>query len=410
MLHKENSKSTASATIQRFVSCVLGIMLVLSAVSAFAQNGHLHQLNYNNASWVDSDVTSLTGGDLPQPQGIAAFTTTPNNQLHVYYVSQNGGLHQAYFNGTSWSDENLTAVTGGTGPFAQSAVTGFSIGNAQYVYFCDGEFIHEYSYGDNANWNWVNTVLPGGGSSGLCSGEYYGAYPVGLVAFATTPNNQRHVYYQGTTLGNYTKPMTIRQLYFNGTTWSNENLSAASHGVKALAGSWMAGFSIGNFQYVFFTAPNGHIHQYSYVDNWADKDVTKAASGVPSYLGEDGIAAFVVPGTTHMEVYYLAGNNYDMHQMTFESNKWSDLDLTAITGGQPPITVSQLVAFATTPNNQFHLYYGGANSDTWINQYYFNGSYWSEQALPSATINGLFSGIAGFSIGNLQYVYYVSAN
>jgi len=408
MSRRNNFKSNVSTGVQSLAACVMGIVLALCAAPVFGQNGHLHQINYNDSSWVDSDLTVLAGGDLPQPQGVAAFTTTPNNQLHIYYVGQKGGLHQAYFNGTSWSDENLSVVTGGGDPTPQSALAGFSIGNAQYVYFCDGRHIHEFSYGNNGNWNWVNTTLPGSSSSEYCWAGSDGVYPGGLVAFATTPNNQRHVYYQATTLEN-SNPMAIRQLYFNGTSWSNQNLTAATKGAKAMAGTWMTGFSIGNFQYVFFAAPNGHIHQYSYVDNWADLDVTKAAGGAPIFGGEDGITAFVVPGTTQVELYYTAASNYDMHQITFDGS-WSDTDLTAMTGGQPPITGSQLVAFATTPNNQFHLYYGGANSDTWINQYYFNGSYWQEQTLPSASINGLFSGIAGFSIGNLQYVYYVSAD
>jgi hypothetical protein len=137
IMRNENLTSTASANARGLVCCILGMILAFSSLSAFAQNGHLHQLNYVD-NWADTDLTSLAGGDLPQPQGIAAFITTPNNQLHVFYVGQSGGLHQAYFDGTSWSDTNLSLLVGGGYPFAQSAVAGFSIGNAQYVYFCDG--------------------------------------------------------------------------------------------------------------------------------------------------------------------------------------------------------------------------------------------------------------------------------
>jgi len=130
-----------------FCSILITFVVGLLATPTFAQ--HLHELYYNNIQWIDTDLTATTGGPLVQPQGIAAFYTTPNDQFHVYYASNVGEdyhIHQLYFNGSAWSDADLTALTGGAVASNSSGMTGFSIGNAQYLYFCANDFsLHEYS-------------------------------------------------------------------------------------------------------------------------------------------------------------------------------------------------------------------------------------------------------------------------
>jgi hypothetical protein len=65
-------------------------------------------------NWVDTDLTELTGGKPlagPASSGkhLVALLTTPNNQRHVYFAAKSGDLEQLYFNGSSWSKQNLTA-------------------------------------------------------------------------------------------------------------------------------------------------------------------------------------------------------------------------------------------------------------------------------------------------------------
>jgi hypothetical protein len=98
-------------TLGTLASCLL--FLGLAQLPAFAD--HIHHLWYNNSNWQDIDLTALTNGGIAKSFGaITAFRTTPNNQLHVYYVDQNSDhVHQLYFNNTKWSDDDLTAFTGG---------------------------------------------------------------------------------------------------------------------------------------------------------------------------------------------------------------------------------------------------------------------------------------------------------
>src|ERR1700704_6581667 len=106
--------------------CVFGLLLSLAA--ALPANGQeIHQLSYNNSNWADQGLPTVTpaAGD----QGLTAYITTPNNQSHVYYLTggASGHVHQLFFNGSTWGDEDLTALSGG--PTAAGAVTGFSVGN-----------------------------------------------------------------------------------------------------------------------------------------------------------------------------------------------------------------------------------------------------------------------------------------
>ena len=395
---QRNFKSSATRSTGLLFSV---FALVFLTAPVFGQ--HIHELYYNNADWVDSDLTSQTGGPVVYPQGVAAFYTTPNDQFHVYYAS-NGDyhVHQLFFNGSSWSDSDLTALTGGAIASNSAGMSGFSIADAQYVYFCSDDFsLHEYSYGDGGNFNWVDRALPIGGYSGTC-----GFAPVGIVAYATA-NGQRHVYYEAP----YSAAgRTIYHLYFNGSKWVRQNLTAVTKGEKAQGATWMSGFANANDQYVFFQGVDGHIHEYSDVTSWKDQDLTVLAGGVAATSFEgNGTAAFIVPGKTQMEVYYAGGSTEQLHCMTFKSGKWKDANLTTLTGGPGPYSLSQMVGFATTPNNQFHVYLGGIGEDV-IEQFFYNGKSWAAQELPSVGPAGIGPGIAGFSLGNLQHVYYISAN
>src|ERR1017187_2373482 len=120
----------ARSTFRLFATCLM--FLLLSHVPASAD--HVHQLYYNNVQWVDQDLTTLTGGGIAfSESAIAGFYTGGNKQLHVYYVDASLHVHQLYFNNKSWSDEDLTAATGGPNAGIWG-ITGFAVGNLQHVF------------------------------------------------------------------------------------------------------------------------------------------------------------------------------------------------------------------------------------------------------------------------------------
>jgi hypothetical protein len=385
-------------SLRTLATCLF--LLALSRLPAFAD--HIHHLWYNNSAWQDKDLTALThGGTATSYGGIAAFYTTPNHQPHVYYVDSNAQhVHQLYNDGKSWTDEDLTAYTGGPAAYA-FGITGFAIGNLQYVFYVDtSSHVHELNY-DNLDWTDQDLTATVGGNL---------ASPAPLVAFATKPNNQFHVYYQdSSSLHEY-------QLYFDGTSWTYQDLTAMIGGPYCYT-TWIAGFAQGNEQHLFcpgygaYSANLDMLHIFYGKFGWAYEDVTyetieSGGSQTPMHLGS-GVAAFklfdeagwIVLGVTddtHVNLY-SAGTEYD----------WADLDLTSTEGAPTDGQYGGIVAFPTTPNGQYHIYYAPSGE---VYQLYYNGTWAVEDLTNGKGKADPNSGMAGFAIGNLQHVFYMSVD
>jgi len=383
----------ASTPTFRFLATCL-VFLVLSQLPAYAD--HIHHLWYNNSNWQDVDLTTLTNGGIATPYGaIAAFYTTPNKQLHVYYVDNNAQhLHQLYYNGKSWSDDDLTSYTGG--PTASPyGVSGFAVGNLQYIFYIGTDnHVHETYYN---NYDWTDQDL-----TNLSGGPSAGFGPV--LAFDTKPNLEGHVYYQD-------QNFDLHQIYFNGTSWSDSDLSAAL-GAQCYA-DWIAGFAVQNQQHVFCAGYGGYssnldlLHLYYNNSSWVYEDAT-FLSGIdtPMNLGA-GIAAFKVPNANQFEVYSVTDDtHFNRYYHVVKPKQWIDRDLTSAIGAPTDAQYGGIVAFATTPNDQYHIYYAPS---TEVYQIYYNGTAWAIDDLTNgagqADDN---SGMAGFAIGNLQHVFYMS--
>jgi Fungal fucose-specific lectin len=366
--------------------CAIGILLVLFA--AFAHGQQVHQLSYNNSNWADQN---LFGATADSNSGIAAFPTTPNDQSHVYYLSSSDHVRQLFFNGTSWGDEDLTSETGGPVAIASSAITGFSFQNFQYVFYtASNGHIHQLLYNNS---NWADTDLTSQTGGPASDGHQ-------LTAFPTTPNNALHVFYAST--GKH-----VQQLYNVGGSWQNQDLTALTGG-PTTGGLWMAGVSIANFQYVYYYGSDRNVHELYYNNaTWADEDISPGNVG-PN--GGTGIAALVIPGTKKIRVYFVGTLNHIYQLASANNKKWISADLskkTKTTGGNAG---NQIVAFATTPNNQIHVYYMVGND---ICQLFLPtpATKWQNTDLTTLTHGGSAvpnSGMAGFSLENFQYVFYLA--
>ncbi|HLZ42795.1 MAG TPA: hypothetical protein VKQ11_17640 [Candidatus Sulfotelmatobacter sp.] len=388
---------SACEKMQRGLAACL-VFLVLAYLPAHAD--HIHHLWYNNSNWQNDDLTALTGGGIATPFGaIAAFRTTPNNQLHVYYVDASANhVHQLYFNGTNWSDSDLTSFTGGpqANPYG---ISGFAVGNLQYVFYVSLDLhVHELNY-NNANWSDQDLTATVGGNL---------ATPV-LVAFVTPPNGQFHVYYQdASTLHEY-------QLYFNGTAWTYQDLTSVIGGAYCYA-DWIAGFAVGNQQHLFcagygrYTGNLDLLHIHYNNSSWVYEDVTFQSGGsdIPMYLGA-GVAAFKVPGVNELDVWSVTDNtHFNRYQHLVNPAQWIDSDLTNSIGVPTDAQYGGITAFVTTPNNQYHVYYAPGSE---VYQIFYNGQTWFIQDLTGGAGNAdPTSGMAGFAIGNLQHVFYMSNN
>jgi Fungal fucose-specific lectin len=371
---------------------VFALFISLAALPGYAQE--IHQLSYNNLIWADQGLGGVTpvGGD----QGLTAFATTPNDQSHVYYLTggSSGHVHQLFFNGSTWGDSDLTALSGG--PAAAGNVTGFSVGNYQYVYYFNqkgAQHLHQLLYN---NVRWVDSDL-----TVLSKAKVTVNSTGGLVAFTTSP--ALHVYYKQ--LGGIGD---IHQIYStNGTTWQDQDLTTLTGG-KQPNYLW-SGFNIANFQYVYFQGDNLDLHQLLYNNaTWTDTDLTVLSKAPQPLISP--IAAMVVPGTKKIRLFFRGNDTGHIWQLSSTGGaKWIGSDLTKKTKGPATDPSSSIVAFATTPNNEIHVFYTSGNH---INQLFQpTPTSWSNSDL---TLSGNgpavenFTPLSGFSVQNLQYVFYVA--
>jgi hypothetical protein len=86
-----NNSHVAKTSRVHLAVCMVGLFLAL--IGSYAQGQQVHQLFYNNSNWADAN---LAGSLTSSYTGVGASTTTPNNDQHVFYISNTGDVHQLY--------------------------------------------------------------------------------------------------------------------------------------------------------------------------------------------------------------------------------------------------------------------------------------------------------------------------
>lgn len=389
-------RSTSARMLAAIAACVS--FLLLSRIDARAGDdiGWILQ-NPTKAFTETADLSSITGGGTGTPYGaITAFTTTPGQQFHVFYVDAGSShVHQLYDDRTGqqpWSDQDITAMA--SGPNASPyGISGFSVGNSQYVFYVDtAGYVHMLSYVNN--WTDQDITLLGGG--------VFAAPPV--LAFATKPNNQFHVYYQDSST------LHLHQLFFDGTSWSDSDLTSIT-GAYCYS-QWMSGFAVGNYQHIFCpgygtkTANLDMLHIYYNQSTWVYEDVTFQGGGseTPMNLGT-GVAAFKVPRQSQLEAFAITDDTHlQRYTRIVNPLQWIDYDLSNGIGAPTNSNFGGMTAFVTS-DGHYHIYY--APGDVYHISY--DGLVWTVEDI---TVSQFFppdlnSGMAGFATGLYTHVFYM---
>ncbi len=371
--------------LSRLFQAACAFWLLISFVAAPAFGQQIHQLSYNGSTWADQDLN----GAPAEQWAITAFFTTPNDQFHVFYGAlESNDLHQLFYNGSNWADLDLNQAVG---LCTYCGMAGFSENNFQYVFYVGSDAtVHQMLYN---NAGWVDTDLTiAAGTTNLPESN--------LVAFTTSP--ALHVYY-------VSQDSHVHQLFAtNGTNWQDQDLSAAAGGPFACQCLNITGFNVGNFQYVYYTdADTNHVHQLSYNNvSWSDEDLTALTKSAPADP-LPAISAFLIPGTKKTRVYYVSGKNGHIIQLASTNNgKWSGADLTKKANASVPHR--QVLAFPDATGGKVNVYYV---VDHHVNRIYQpTATTWANEDLTALTNGGsadTFDELAGFSLNNNLYLYYV---
>ena len=336
-----------------------------------------------------------------QAQGLTSYFVSDDQSHHLYYVGANQHVGQLFFDGQTWSNQDLSGASGTsvvaasgsalTSYFVDSNETShlFYIGVDQHIYqlFFDGR-------------GWTNQDLTA--ASGL---NVLAATGSGLTSYFVAADSSSHVYYVGT-------DQHVHQLFFDGQGWTNQDLTAASGAIALAAnGSALTSFFVENgfTSHVFYIDANQHVQQLFFNGvQWFDQDVTALANGVPAASGT-GITSYFVDVSETSHVYYI-GQNQHVYQLFFTGQEWVTQDLTAISNGALAATGDGDTSYFVAADVSSHVYYVGENQHVY--QLFFDGQGWTNQDVTAASglsalaANG--TGLSSYfvSADNSSHIYY----
>jgi hypothetical protein len=243
-------------------------------------HGDVHQLLYDNSGWVDTDLTEITGGPLGAGQ-LIAFTTSP--AVHVFYTeADNDDVHQIFnTDGTNWQDQDLTAVTGGA-TVGGDGISGFNIGNYQYIYFLDSSYhVHQFLYN---NFNWSDEDLT------ALTHSLPSEFGNRVDAFVIPGTEKLRIYVQAE------NGHILQLASTNNVTWSSSDLTKETKTSPANPGTLISGFAGANNQLqVYYDSERNHINQFllpAHATMWQHRDLV---GGVIPYAGIAGFSRRNLP-------------------------------------------------------------------------------------------------------------------
>jgi hypothetical protein len=121
---------------------------------------HLYQLVWNGSAWINQDLTAISGTSvLAAPaSGLTSFSFSTAD-AQVVYVGTNQHVYQLAWTGSTWVNQDLSAMSGSSILASiSSALTSFSVssGAEQVVYQSTNQHIYELVWNGSA---WINQDL-----------------------------------------------------------------------------------------------------------------------------------------------------------------------------------------------------------------------------------------------------------
>jgi len=229
-------------------------------------SGFTPQCNYGGQVDTSTQVT-LDYGTFAQPPsavaGPAAFSDATG--AHAFYLGTNQHVYQLYFSSSThtWTNSDLTAMTGNTLAASGSALAGFSDSFGEHAFYL-GTNQHVYQlYFSFSTDTWANYDLT------AMTGNTLAASGSALAGFSDSFGE--HAFYLGTN-------QHVYQLYFSSSTdtWANQDLTAVTGDTLAASGSKLAGFSDSSGEHAFYLGTNQQVFQlyWTSTTGWQNQDLS----------------------------------------------------------------------------------------------------------------------------------------
>jgi hypothetical protein len=246
------------------------------AVYYLGSNQHVYELYWNGSSWSNGDVTAATGNTLASSTGGLTSWLNSAGAHATYFVGANQHIYELYWNGSTWTKADLTAATGNTLASTGTQLTGFNTTGGGHAIYYLGTNQHVYElYWNGSSWSNGDVTAATGNTLASSTG--------GLTSFLDSGGGHA-TYYVGAN-------QHVYELYWNGSAWTNGDLSAVTGNTLAQLGSAVTCFSTGFGHAVYFIATDQHVYELYWDGSaWNKADLTAATSGALASM--KGLASF----------------------------------------------------------------------------------------------------------------------
>lgn len=338
---------------------------------------HIHQLYWNpNNGWVDQDLTLASFAPFSAKWGGPLASFSDSSGEHVFYVDTNAHVNQLYFNGSGWSNQDLTNMTGSV-LNNSNALTGFADGFGEHaMYIGMDQHVHQLYYpASGGGWSDQDLTVQSGASNLASPGQ--------MTSFV---NSYEHAIYMG-------MDQSVYQIYFdiNNHGWlgHNQDLSRLANAKVSIGGVSVSSFSDSSGEDVLYVGSDQHVYDLNYRSGWGNLDLSNQSCVKPYPLPDLETALSSYSDRTGEHIYYI-DTKHHVYELSPAPGCWQNKDVTQDSMAKfvaDTACGSQITSFDNSYGK--HVYYV-AVEDGFIHQLYRapGSQHWSDVALVSRPVIG----------------------
>jgi hypothetical protein len=289
-----------------------------------ATDGHLHELSRAGGPWQHADLTALSGAPAPYFGWPIGYAWEAMKSKHVVFLTKDRHIHELSMEiGGQWSHADLTEITGAPLPKVDSyrrSVFGYGWEAAktrQIVFMTEDEHIHELSMNVwEERWNHADlTATTGAPTGGI------------IAAYAWEAGKSKQVVFRG---GGHVHELYVT----TGGSWKYADLTKISGAPDATAVFDAYAWEAGQSKQVVFWTEDSHIHELYVRPGgaWAHADLTQLAGAPLPYVVINAYAWEA--GKSKQVVFLGSSQNaQEVHELFVGvGGKWSHANLTGFAG------------------------------------------------------------------------------
>jgi hypothetical protein len=297
-----------------------------------AVDGHIHELFFSAGGiepgfWDHADLTQITGA--PPPASIGAFSGyewEPLASKQVVYTTDDGHLHELFVQvGDFWSHADLTQMAGAPPTFDAFSFAGYqwrAAGTKQVVYVGADSHIHELFVPVGGSWSNADLTALTGGTPLFVD-------QVSFAGYEWDFGGSKQVV--SVTLDGHVQELFVPM----GGSWSHVDLTQITGAPTASQslGRWSCfAWEAGRSKQVAYLRTDGHIHElFAPVGGlWSHADLTQMA-GAPPASRNSQISGYEWKAGDSKQVVYRTDDGRIHELFVPAGGSWSHADLTQIT-------------------------------------------------------------------------------